>query len=446
MLSKAQAATPARPLRVCFVSSQVYGLLRPSSGLPVGGAEVQIASLAKELAGDPDFEVVILTGDGARAGREREGRATLVLHPFCAVHPVRAASRPEPEAPAQGTGQPAPAWARPGYWLLNRCPAVLAAALRSGVRGAYACRRWLLSVPVVRRILQTARHVQVVMRWTLLFRTIQADVYVTRCAGGQAGYMRLASSLLRRPFVYMVAHDMDVSGEYVRANPVAGRLFEKGLRGADTVICQHQGQAEMVRSRYHRPAHVMRSLCPSPVQVKAAEAKKTILWIARTDAWKQPEIFLDLVGRFPEESFVMVASSSQMDPDNLAGIARAARSLPNLRLLEMIPFEETAALFAAAKIFVNTSKWEGFPNTFLQAAACGTPIVSWAVNPDGILERHQIGFCAGGDRARFEGSIRLLCADDALRADMGRNGRRYVQDHHDPGRIAAQFKALCRAL
>lgn len=445
-LTKEAAATPRRPLRVCFVSSQVYGLLRPSSGLPVGGAEVQIASLAKELAGDAHFEVVILTGDGARVGEEREGNATIVLHPLCAVHPVHAASRSASTDPVLVTAQPAPAWTRPDYWLLDRCPAVLATTLRSAVRGAYACRRWLLSVPVVRRVLQRARHVQVVMRWTRLFRTIQADIYVTRCAGGQAGYMRVASSLLRRPFVYMVAHDMDVSGDYVMANPVAGRLFEKALRGADAVVCQHHGQAEVVRSRYRRQAHVMRSLCPSPVQVQAADAKKTILWIARTDAWKQPEIFIDLVGKFPEESFVMVASSSQMDPDNLDRIARQAHSLPNLRLLEMIPFEETAALFAAAKIFVNTSKWEGFPNTFLQAAACGTPIVSWAVNPDGILERQQIGLCAGGDWARFEHSIRLLCADDALRAELGRNGRRYVQDHHDPGRIAGEFKDICRAL
>jgi hypothetical protein len=212
-LSEETVATSRRPLRVCFVSSQVYGLLRPSSGLPVGGAEVQIASLAKELAADAHFEVVILTGDGARVGQEREGHATIVLHPLCAVHPTRDASRPASQDPSELTGEPGPGWTRSGYWLLNRCPAVLATTLRSAVRGAYACRRWLLSVPVVRQVLQAARHLQVVMRWTRLFRTIQADVYVTRCAGGQAGYMRLASSLLRRPFVYMVAHDMDVSGD-----------------------------------------------------------------------------------------------------------------------------------------------------------------------------------------------------------------------------------------
>nr|MBI3613359.1 glycosyltransferase family 4 protein [Nitrospirota bacterium] len=329
---------------------------------------------------------------------------------------------------------------------MRQCPGWLAVVIRAVVRGGYTCKRGLLSVPALHWLAGKIREGQRTLQWLWLFRSIRADVYVTRCASAQVGFMQTVCSFLRRPFVYMVAHEMDVSGEYARVNPTAGRLFERGLRRADAIVCQHVGQANLVRTRYAREAHVVRSVCPSPIRSSTVESKNTILWIARTDSWKQPELFLDLVGRLPMESFVMVAPLSQIEPDILCRVKERAGLLANLRFLERVPFEATAALFEEAKIFVNTSKWEGFPNTFLQAAACGTPIVSWSVNPDGVLDRHQFGLCADGDTARFEQLVRLLCADDALRALLGEQGRRYVREHHDPAMVAGQFAEVCRAL
>src|SRR5207249_1389866 len=115
-----------------------------------------------------------------------------------------------------------------------------------------------------------------------------------------------------------------------------------------------------------------------------------------------------LAARMPEETFVMVGPPSPIAPDNLLRLQKLAAAVPNLCLSAGVPFERTEALFAEAKLFVNTSRDEGFANTFLQAAACGTPIVSWAVNPEGILDRYQMGYCADGEWARFEQCVHLL--------------------------------------
>lgn len=409
-----------QPLRVCIISTNAYGLLRPSSNLPFGGAEVQIYSLARELSCDSRFAVSVLTGDGARRGSEQKGRLTIVLDPFFGrFTQMEKKTR-----------------------LLDGCPARVAAGVRTFVRGAYAYRQWVLGLPLFRGLVQRYRDGRAFLTWCRILSAVGADIYVMRCAWVQVGYAQLACAFLRRKFVYMVAHDMDISGEYTRSFGAGGTLYEGGLRRADAIVCQHADQVAAVRSRYHRDARLIRSFCPYPVNPHVGAERHTILWMARVDSWKRPELFLDLATHIPDQSFVLVGPPSQIEPDNLPQLLERAKGIPNLRVLAGVPFDDTPALFEDAMVFVNTSSTEGFPNTFLQAAASGTPIVSWAVNPEGVLGRYEMGYCADQDWPRFLGYLHLLCRDEALRRRLGENGRRYVQHVHDPGTIAGEYAEL----
>lgn len=423
------AHAPAERPHVCFISQNLYGLLYPASGLEFGGAEVQVLTLAKALR-QQGVPVSVLAGDGREAGRETSDGVTVVLDPHIGGH-----LRPRVAAPET-------AWDRcvaHARALLDRCPPRVA----STVRGLYACRRWVASWPPVAALVAALRERQCVRRWVDVLRPVGADIFVTRCSGGNVGYMERACRRLRVKFVYMVAHEYDVSGEYGRKNGAWGRQYERGLKRADLVICQHQGQQDLLRAHYRREGPVIRSLCPLPVRPGLRQAERRIvLWVARLEQWKRPELLVDLARRLPGESFVMVAPPTRLDRDYSARIEAEVATLPNIRLVPGVPFAEITALFEDAKVFVNTSHYEGFPNTFLQAAASGTPIVSWSVNPEGLLERHRIGHCAEQDQAKFEALVRQLCATPALREELGENGRRYVALHHDPVAIARDYAEL----
>ncbi|MDH4185999.1 MAG: glycosyltransferase family 4 protein [Nitrospira sp.] len=236
---------------------------------------------------------------------------------------------------------------------------------------------------------------------------------------------------------------MDVSGGYAATYPVEGALFERGLRRADVVVCQNRRQSDLLFSRYGRRGYVVPSLCPFETAASSdQESRKFVMWIARVDDWKQPELFIQLAMRIPEQSFVMVAVASQVNPSQLENVYKAAQHVPNLKVLPAVPLHETGRLFREAAVFVNTSRMEGFPNTYLQAAASGTPIVSWAVNPDDMLDRYELGFCAKEDWSCFEQSVRLLCRDSGLRTRMGGNGLEYVRQGHDPDVIARTYLKL----
>ena len=142
----------------------------------------------------------------------------------------------------------------------------------------------------------------------------------------------------------------------------------------------------------------------------------------------------------------MLGPPSDTDSTILPRLQERMASVRNLKWMHRMSFEDAVSLFQEAMLFVNTSRFEGFPNTFLQAAACGTPIVSWSVNPERFLDRYEIGYCANREWSRFEYCVRLLCADEPLRARLGENGRLYVHEHHNPVVIAREYAELFLSL
>jgi glycosyltransferase involved in cell wall biosynthesis len=80
-------------------------------------------------------------------------------------------------------------------------------------------------------------------------------------------------------------------------------------------------------------------------------------------------------------------------------------------------------------LFVNTSLAEGFPNTFIQAWMRGMPVASLHVNPDDVLEREQVGFCAGTPE-QLAATVRRLMTDDSLREAYGARAREYAIETH----------------
>ena len=70
--------------------------------------------------------------------------------------------------------------------------------------------------------------------------------------------------------------------------------------------------------------------------------------------------------------------------------------IPNLKYLGELPIDRVNEVMTGASMHVNTSSFEGFPNTFLQAWARGAVVVSLAVDPDEEgMEALGIGYRAG---------------------------------------------------
>ena len=161
------------------------------------------------------------------------------------------------------------------------------------------------------------------------------------------------------------------------------------------------------------------------------------LWVSRCQPVKRPHLFLDLVEKVPEHTFEMICPRE--DVALWESVAERAAGLPNLRFIEKVPYHEIQARYDAARVFVNTSEWEGWPNSFIQAGLGRTALLSLDVNPDGIFERFGLGRYAAGSMDRLKDDARAMMADDAALDTMQEGCARFVAEMHDNAKETEAF-------
>jgi glycosyltransferase involved in cell wall biosynthesis len=84
--------------------------------------------------------------------------------------------------------------------------------------------------------------------------------------------------------------------------------------------------------------------------------------------------------------------------------------------------EKVARYYIAADLYIHPARTETFPNTILEALACGTPVVASAVGgiPEQILEGKTGFLVPSGDAQLMAKRIIQLLEDDAYRQQLGR--------------------------
>ncbi|WP_253701082.1 glycosyltransferase family 4 protein [Thermus scotoductus] len=91
---------------------------------------------------------------------------------------------------------------------------------------------------------------------------------------------------------------------------------------------------------------------------------------------------------------------------------------------------DVAAVLAEAQVFVLTSNWEGLPLSVLEAMRAGLPVVATDVGGVGeAVVEGKTGFLVGRkDEAGLRERLCLLLENPALRASMGKAGRRRYEE------------------
>jgi glycosyltransferase involved in cell wall biosynthesis len=271
-----------------------------------------------------------------------------------------------------------------------------------------------------------------------------ADTYYQSPAGAFTGITGWFCRATGRRFIFRVASDSDCEKEHGRIQFWRDRkLFNYGLRCANVIASQTELQAQMLRENHGLESTVVNMMVEMPR--RSAEDKKDIdvLWVSNLRALKRPELALELARQLPEVRFTLAGGPMPGGKTYYEDVMAAAARLPNVTMLGAVRYAETGSLFDRAKIFLNTSSIEGFPNTFLQAWIRGVPVITF-FDPDSLVQRLSLGRAANSIDDMRE-SIRGLLHNDAERQIVGRRAREFATREYTTGVAARYIELLDRS-
>jgi glycosyltransferase involved in cell wall biosynthesis len=275
--------------------------------------------------------------------------------------------------------------------------------------------------------------------WKVL-NDVQPDVIYQRM---KQGYTAICAHYAQRagiPLVFHAASDPDTDGRWFRKHLSANTPLDLlevaagnwGLRRAAHVVVQTGKQGTLLQRRFGRePSALIPNSQPLPRELpQKISGGLRVLWVSNIKEVKRPNLFLDLAERLAHRQDVEFWMVGRPGSHRSIGATMAAiHGSTRIRYFGELSLERVNELMAQSDVFVNTSSFEGFPNTFIQAWGRGAVVTSLAVDVDGGMEALGIGFCTGNLMRMAEVIARLADSPDLRREISDRAFAHVWQEH-----------------
>jgi glycosyltransferase involved in cell wall biosynthesis len=219
-------------------------------------------------------------------------------------------------------------------------------------------------------------------------------------------------------------------------------LVRRAVRQADGVYAAAQLLIPKARNKYHLKSDPV--FLPTPVRIPANVEKSavpTVCFVSRWDRRKRPELFFELIDKFPNVQFLAAGRSRDEQWDQY--LRTKYGHLPNLEILGFIDqfqSDRLSSLLGKSWILVNTAAREGLPNAYIEAAAHRCAILS-AVDPDGFAS--QFGYHASQDD--FAEGLEVLLQNDRW-VQCAQRGYDYVRETFDCDKAIDQHLTVYEGL
>jgi glycosyltransferase involved in cell wall biosynthesis len=209
-------------------------------------------------------------------------------------------------------------------------------------------------------------------------------------------------------------------------------FIAKAFKKTDFILTQNQFQFNNVKAKNHSKKVIKIS---NPFRISKQELnfktlnKGYISWVANFRYQKNLQLLYRIAVQLPNEQFKIAGQPLiPMDQESTEYLEKL-KSLSNVHLVGSISRDMILDFLKDSKFLLNTSRYEGFSNTFLEAMQSGTPILTTPnVNPDGIISDYQIGMIY-----EDEANLRLILENltEEIYLNMSKNCIDYIQNNHD---------------
>ena len=225
------------------------------------------------------------------------------------------------------------------------------------------------------------------------FRSVQPDVVVTRTYSSWAGIAAIAGKVMNIRHVHFIASDFDVTrGAAWVGKPfdvVENLLYHLVYHCGSHILCQNEFQKKRLKQAFKCDAKLVlqKGLFVEATELDKAGPVVRVVWIGNMKPIKQPELFVELASQFSERADIEFIAIGGYQDESYAELMERACRQDNFRYYGQLDNSEVNAILARAHVVVNTSEFEGFSNTFVQAWLREVVVLSLNSNPSAILTR-----------------------------------------------------------
>jgi L-malate glycosyltransferase len=228
------------------------------------------------------------------------------------------------------------------------------------------------------------------------------------------------------------------------------RAQAAAFRWCDAVVCNSRAAADRLAAEGLSADKLFvignalpgEAFAPVPAVLPRRPGSLRVGMVARMNArYKNHSGFLRIAKRInrqmPDVDFVLAGDGPLRE-----GVQREAQTLG---LTDRVVFlgdrRDVPAVLASMDVAVLTSDSESLSNVILEAMAAGLPVVAYGVGGNAELVNEKRGeLVSAADEEGFASAVERLLAAPSMRAQLGRNARKFAEENFSLERVRARYE------
>lgn len=240
-------------------------------------------------------------------------------------------------------------------------------------------------------------------------KALNADIYYCQIRDFRHLLAYWAARKTNGIFVLQLASDLDASslrkklkydylthfggGYWVLKVLLTELIFPFLVRKADMVLVQHEGQKNTLHKKGIDSVIFNNLIELDELPELSNPVRQDFSYVGSLDKRKGFAQFFKLVEKSPSATFKVIGQPR----DRTAYLYyEKLKKFKNVTLFGRLSHPDTFYQIANSKALISTSPMEGFPNIFIEAWACGIPVLSLSFDPGGVIKREKLGEVADG--------------------------------------------------
>lgn len=233
-----------------------------------------------------------------------------------------------------------------------------------------------------------------------ILNEIKPDGIYTRFFSSWSGFASEYALKHSMPHIWAIASDNDLkvleqTVSFIKPlDVIENKFVKKAFKQASYIIVQNKWQEIELQKKHTRSAVYLKQAAPIIDQKYPQKSLETleVVWIANMKPLKRPDLFIDIVKHFKWAEDINFKMIGRMAPKYRELIEGEEISNSAFEYLGELSNTEVNDMLLKTDVLVNTSDYEGFSNTFIQAWLRKNIVISMNSNPDDILTTYEVGF------------------------------------------------------